>query len=100
MGIWLIAILWMLLAAIFVLAICAAAARPIPTPENDDLIEQQSMKSKTMVRSPRAIKVCQAAVLVVLLAVITASCATGNTGYRTNVGSSEPVKGATLLMQH
>ncbi len=100
MGIWLIAILWTLLAAIFVLAICAAASRPIPAPENGNLIEQLSMRSESKIRSPRPIKACQAAALAVLLAVITTSCATSNAGYRPSVGSSEPVKGATLLMQH
>ena len=100
MGIWLIAILWTLLAAIFVLAICAAASRPIPAPESSHLIEQPSMNSEIVVQSPRAIKVCQVAALAVLLAVITTSCATSNAGYRPSVGSSEPVKGATLLMQH
>jgi len=100
MGIWLIAILWTLLAAIFVSAMCAAAAHPIPTPENDDLIEQQSMKSKIMVRSPRAINVCQAIAMAVLLAVVVTSCATSNAGYRPSAGSSDTIKGATLLMQH
>ena len=99
MGIWLIAILWTLLAAIFVLAMCAAS-RPIPTPGNSNLIEQPSMNSASTIRSPRAIKACQAAALAVLLAVITTSCATSNAGYRPSVGSNEPVKGATLLMQH
>jgi hypothetical protein len=100
MGIWLIVILWTLLAAIFVLAICAAASRPIPAPGNSNLIEQPSMNSASTIRSPRAIKACQAAALAVLLAVITTSCATSNAGYRPSVGSNEPVKGATLLMQH
>ena len=100
MGIWLIAILWTLLAALFVLAMCAAASRPIPTPGNSNLIEQPSMNSASTIRSQRAIKACQAAALAVLLAVITTSCATNNAGHHTSVGSSEPVKGATLLMQH
>ncbi|MBI3427911.1 MAG: hypothetical protein HY011_33730 [Acidobacteria bacterium] len=100
MGIWLIVILWTLLAAIFVLAMCAAASRPIPTPENSNLIEQSSMNSKSTIRSPRAINACRAAALAVLLAVITTSCATNHTGYRTSGVSNEPVKGATLLMQH
>lgn len=52
-------------------------------------------------RSPRAIKACQAAALAVLLAVITTSCATIPPGsHPINFGRSEPVKGATLLMQH
>lgn len=101
MGIWLIIILWMLLAATFVLAICAAAARPIPAPGNDKLIEQLSMKSEIAIRSPRAIKACQAAALAVLLAVITSSCAAIPPGsHPINFGRSEPVKGATLLMDH
>ena len=100
MGIWLIAILWMLLAAIFVLAICAAAARPIPAPENNKLIEQPSMNSEIAIRSPRAIQACQAAALAVLLAVITTSCATNPASHRTGAGRSEPVKGAILLMDH
>lgn len=100
MGIWFIAVMWTLLAAIFVLAICAAASRPIPTPGNRNVIEPPSINSKPTIRSPRAIKACQAAALAVLLAVIATSCATNNAGYRPSVGSSEPVKGATLLMQH
>lgn len=100
MGIWLIVILWMLLAASFVLAMCAAASRPIPTPENSNLIEQPSMNSESTIRSPRAINVCRAAALAVLLAVITTSCAANHASYRTSGVSNEPVKGATLLMQH
>ena len=101
MGIWLIVILWMLLAAIFVLAICAAASRPIPELESSNLIEQPSMNSKPTIRSPRAINFCKAAALAILLAVITTSCATIPPGsHPVNVGRSEPVKGATLLMQH
>lgn len=101
MGIWLIMVLWMLLAAIFVLAVCAAASRPIPTPGNRNVIEQPSMNSEITIRSPRAIKACQAAALAVLLAVVTTSCATIPPGsHPVNFGRSEPVKGATLLMQH
>lgn len=100
MEIWLIAILWTLLATIFVLAMCAAASHPIPTPGNQNVIEQSSMYSESTIRSPRAIKACRAAALAVLLAVITTSCATNHAGYRPSVGSNEPVKGATLLMQH
>lgn len=41
MGIWLIIILWMLLAAPLVLAICAAAARPIPAPGDTQAMKPQ-----------------------------------------------------------
>jgi len=101
MGIWLIIILWMLLAAPLVLAICAAAARPIPAPGDNQVIEPRSTNAGIASRSPRAIKACQAAALAVLLAVITTSCATIPPGsHPVNLGRSEPVKGATLLMQH
>jgi hypothetical protein len=99
MGIWLFTIGWMLTAAVFVFAICAAAARPIPAPEDANLMEKKSVKSEITTRSPRAIKTCHVAAMGVLLAVIATSCATTNVSHRTNAGSSEPVKGATLLMQ-
>ena len=100
MGIWLLVIIWMLLAGVFVLAICSAAARPIPKPTNGDLAERQSVNRDIATRSSRALTACQAVGLAVLLAVITTSCATSGGSYRTGAGSSEPVKGATLLMQH
>lgn len=101
MGIWLVIILWMLFAALFVLGLCAAAARPIPRPECANEMEREFVKTKIAIRSPRAIKVCQTAALAVLLAVITTSCATIPPGsHPVNFGRSQSVKGATLLMQH
>jgi len=37
MGIWIILTIWILLAGVFVLAICSAAARPIPQPVDENV---------------------------------------------------------------
>ena len=100
MGIWLLVIIWMLLAGFFVLAICSAAARPIPGPTALSIKEQRPVNSDTEIRAPRAIKLSQMAALAVLLAVLTASCAVTNANRPSSTGGGEPAKGATLLMDH
>lgn len=100
MGIWLIVTIWMLLTGVFVLAICSAAARPIPKPVDANVEEQRSVNSKTEMRAPQAIKLAHMTALAVLLAVLTTSCAVTSPNHSANKSSSEPVKGATLLMDH
>jgi hypothetical protein len=100
MGIWLLVIIWMLLAGVFVLAICSAAARPIPGPTAVSIKEQRSVNSETEIRAPRAIKLSQMAALAVFLAVLTTSCAVPSSNHTVGKGSNESVKGATLLMDH
>lgn len=100
MGIWLIVTIWMLTAGVFVLAICSAAARPIPKPGNANVEEQRSMNSETEMQAPRAIKLAHMTALAALLAVLTTSCAMTSPNRPVSAGSSEPVKGATLLMDH
>lgn len=100
MEIWLILTIWMLLAGVFVLAICSAAARPMPQPATASIKEQKTVTSKGEMPAPRMIKLSRAAVLAVLLAVLTTSCATTNGSHPFSAGSNEPVKGATLLMNH
>ena len=48
MGIWLILTIWMLLAAVFVLAICAAAARPIPQPVASNVEKRRPFNRETI----------------------------------------------------
>ena len=100
MGIWLSVTIWMLLAGGLVLAFCAAAARPIPKPGDAHVEEQGSVNSKTEMQAPQAIKLAHMTALTVLLAVLTTSCAVTSPNHPVNKGSSEPVKGATLLMDH
>ena len=100
MGIWLLVIIWMLLAGVFVLAICSAAARPIPQPLTASIKEQRSVNSETEILAPRAVKLSHMAALAFLLAMLTTSCAVTNANRPSSTGSSESVKGATLLMDH
>ena len=100
MGIWLSVTIWMLLAGVFVLAICSAAARPIPKPVDANVEEQKPVNSKTEKQAPQAMKLARMTALTVLLAVLTTSCAVTSPNHSVNKGSSEPVKGATLLMDH
>jgi Na+/proline symporter len=100
MGIWLSVTIWMLLAGVFVLAICSAAARPTPKPVDANVEEQESVNSKTEMQAPQAIKLAHMTALAALLAVLTTSCAVTSPNHSVNKGSSEPVKGATLLMDH
>ena len=100
MGIWLSVTIWMLLAGAFVLAICSAAARPIPKPGDANVEGQRSVNSKTEMQAPQAIKLAHMTALAVLLAVLTTSCAVTSPNHPVSKGSSEPVKGATLLMDH
>lgn len=100
MGNWLWVIIWMLLAGVFVLAICSAAARPIPQPKTASIKEQRSENSETEIRAPRAMKLSHTTALVFLLAVLTTSCAVTNANRPSSTGSGEPVKGAALLMDH
>lgn len=100
MGIWLIVTIWMLTAGVFVLAICSAAARPIPKPVGANVEEQRSVNSETEMQAPRAIQLAHMAALAVVLAVLTTSCAVSSPSRPVSTGSSEPVKGATLLMDH
>jgi len=51
-------------------------------------------------QAPRPIKLAHMAALAALLAVLTTSCAGTNPNRPISAGSSEPVKGATLLMDH
>jgi hypothetical protein len=100
MGIWLIVTIWMLTAGVFVLAICSAAARPIPQPATTDIKEQKSMNSKFEIQAPHTIKLSRVAMLAILFAVLTTSCTTTNGSHPFSGGSNEPVKGATLLINH
>lgn len=101
MGIWLIAIIWMLTAGVFVLAVCSAAARPIPKPTTERVNEQRSVNSEITIQAPSTIKFTPIAAMLVLLAIFTTSCAAIPPGsHPVNFGRSEPVKGATLLMDH
>ncbi len=100
MGIWLIVTIWMLTAGLFMLAICSAAARPIPKPVDASVGEQRSVNSKTEMQAPQAIKLAHMTALAVLFAVLTTSCAVTSPNHSVNKGSSEPVKGATLLLDH
>lgn len=100
MGIWLIVTIWMLTAGVFVLAICSAAARPLPQLGGADVEEHNLSNCETELETPRANKVHPVFWLAILLAIVTTSCAVTNAGRPVSAGSSEPVKGATLLMDH
>jgi hypothetical protein len=100
MGIWLILPIWMLLAGVFVLAICSAAARPLPQPGGADVEEHNLANCETEMEAPRSNKVHPVFWLAILLAVVTTSCAVTNASRPVSAGNSEPVKGATLLMDH
>jgi hypothetical protein len=56
MEIWIILIIWMLLAGVFLLAICSAAARPIPQPGIASNNEHISVNSESEMQAPRPIK--------------------------------------------
>jgi hypothetical protein len=100
MGIWLIVTIWMLLAGVFVLAICSAAARSIPKSVGANVEEHNSFNCETELETPRANKLHPVFWLAILLAIVTTSCTVTNASRPVSTGSSEPVKGATLLMDH
>lgn len=91
----LILTVWIVSAALFCLGLCSAAARPMPLPDMAGGSDDQPL------RMPRVAKLQPVLWLAVVLAVITSSCATIPPGsHPVNLRGSEPVKGATQLMQH
>lgn len=100
MGIWIILTIWMLLAGVFVLAICSAAARPIPQLVGENVEEHNLSNCETELETPRPNKLHPVFWLAILLAMVTTSCAVTTANRPASAGSSEPVKGATLLMDH
>lgn len=86
---------WVASAAVFCLGLCSAAARPMPQPGAIGQSDVQSLRMK------RVAKLQPVLWLAVALAVITSSCAAIPSGsHPINLRDSEPVKGATLLMDH
>lgn len=87
---------WILWAAVFVLGLCSAAARPMPQPDVTGRGDDEPS------RMPRVAKLQPALWLTVAVAVITSSCAAIPPGgsHPINLRGSEPMKGATQLMQH
>lgn len=51
-------------------------------------------------RLPPVVKFHPMLWLAIALAIVTTSCASTHVGRSVNAGNSEPVKGATLLMDH
>lgn len=100
MGIWLIVTIWMLTAGVFVLAICSAAARPIPQSVGTNVEEHNPSNCETKLETPPANKLHPVFWLAILLAIVTTSCAVTTVDRPVSTGGREPVKGATLLMDH
>ncbi len=93
----LILTVWIVSAALFCLGLCSAAARPMPQP---DVIAGSDEWSAAL-HTPRVNKRHPVLWLAIALAVITSSCAAIPPGsHPINLRGSEPVKGATQLMQH
>ncbi|SRR6266567_2897975 len=91
---------WFVWAAFFFLGLCPAAARPIPQPTvtagRDDEINGDARMPKS-----RLTKLHPEFWIAIALAIVTASCATIPPGsHPINPGRSQPLKGATQLMQH
>lgn len=87
---------WIVSAALFCLGLCSAAARPM----QPDVISGSDEWSAAL-QTPRVNKRHPVLLLAIALAVITSSCAAIPPGsHPINLRGSEPVKGATLLMQH
>ena len=52
MGIWLIVTIWMLMTGVFVLAICSAAARPVPRPDRTHFEEPNRPNREIEMKTP------------------------------------------------
>lgn len=91
---------WVLWAAVFCLGLCSAAARPTPLPDATAKRDDATNSDTTMQR-PRISELRPVFWLAIALAIISTSCAAIPPGrHAVNFGRSEPVKGATLLMDH
>lgn len=101
MGIWLILTIWILLAAVLVLAICAAAARPIPRAVTTGVERRRSLGRATETQTrPCASKVCCLMVLAIVIALVTTSCATTSGNWSPEYPEKGSAKGgASLLMR-
>lgn len=100
MGAWLFLSIWMLLAGVFVLAICSAAARLMPGPVGAGVEEANLSNRGFKLETQRTGKLHPVFWLAIGLAVLVTACAVSNVNRPVSTRTYEPVKGATLLMDH
>lgn len=82
------------------LAICSAAARPIPQLGGADVEDHNHSNCEIEMETPRPNKLHPVRWLAIVLAIVITSYAVTNVNRPVSTGSREPVKGATLLMDH
>lgn len=91
---------WILGAAVLCMGLCSAAACPIPLPDATAKCDRAT-NSDTPMQRPRMCELRPVFWLAIALAIITTSCVAIPPGsHPVNIGRSEPVKGAMLLMDH
>ena len=78
MGIWLILTIWILMTGVFVLAICSAAARPVPQPDNKNVGGLNRSNCEIKMKKPRANTLHPVLWLAIVLAIFATSCASNS----------------------